>query len=110
MVAPDINPYGWLSEALESLELRRPDAPSLPEVVGPLAREARPFSLPPYTMSAPPFTGYLFESEPAVSNLDEYHQPFPAIALQFPILDEDRRMPTVAIVRDKKGSNLDIRH
>ena len=99
MVTPDIKPYGWLSEALESLEYRRPKkAPLLAEVVNPLAHEARPFSLPPYTMSDPPFKGYLFESEPAVSNLDEYHQPFPVIALQFPILNEGRRLPTVAII------------
>jgi len=101
MDAPDINLYGWLTEALESLEIGRPDAPLLSEVVGPLARAARPFSLPPYTMSDPPFTGYLFESEPSVSKLEEYRQPFPVIALQFPILDdrdENRRMPTVAII------------
>jgi hypothetical protein len=49
-------------------------------------------------MSDPPYKGYLFDSDPAVSGLDEYHQPFPVIALQFPILDTDRRVPTVAIV------------
>ncbi len=107
MIAPNINPYNWLSEAHESLKIRRPDAPLLPEVVLPLADEARPFSLPPYTMSDPPFRGYLFESEPAVTNLDEYHQPFPVIALQFPILDVGRRMPTVAIIsHDEKAEEL----
>jgi hypothetical protein len=52
-------------------------------------------------MSDPPYTGYLFESDSAVSNLEEYHQLFPVIALQFPILDdrdENRRVPTVAII------------
>ena len=101
MNAPDIKLYGWLTEAMENLENERPDAPLISEVVGPLARAAKPFSLPPYTMSDPPYTGYLFESEPAVSKLEEYRQPFPVIALQFPILDdrdENRRVPTVAII------------
>ena len=101
MEVSELKVYGWLNEALESLERGRPDAPLLSETVGPLAHAARPFSLPPYTMSDPPFTGYLFESEPAVSKLEEYHQPFPVIALQFPILDdrdENRRVPTVAII------------
>jgi hypothetical protein len=73
----------------------------LSEIIGPIARGARPFSLPPYTMSDPPFRGYLFESEPAVSHLEEYHQPFPVIALQFPILDDrdkTRRVPTVVLI------------
>jgi len=101
MEAPEIKVYGWLNKALESLEHRRPDAPLLSEIIGPIARDARPFSLPPYTMSDPPYRGYLFESEPAVSHLEEYHQPFPVIALQFPILDDrdkTRLEPTVAIV------------
>lgn len=107
MIAPTIDLYDWLNEALESLSLRRPDAPLLPEIVGPLAHEARPFSLPPYPISDPPFRGYLFESEPAVTKLDEYHQPFPVIALQFPILAEGRRMPTVAIIsHDEKAGEL----
>jgi len=99
--APVPNVYGWLNEALERLELGRSDAPLLSKVVGPLSRAARPFSLPPYTMSDPPFRGYLYESEPAVSNLEQYHQPFPVIALQFPILDdrdENSRVPTVAVI------------
>jgi len=101
MEAPKLKVYGWLNKALESLEHVRPDAPLLSEVVGPLARAARPFSLPPYIDSDPPYTGYLFESEPAVSNLEEYHQPFPVIALEFLICDdrdENRRIPTVAII------------
>lgn len=101
MDAPDINTFNWLNDALESLEIERPDAPLLSEVVGPLARAARPFYLPPYTISDPPFMGYLFESEPAVSALEEYHQPFSTMALQFLILDdrdENRRVPTVAII------------
>ena len=101
MEAPELKVYGWLNKALESLERRRPDAPFLFEIIGPIARRARPFSLPPYTMSDPPFRGYLFESEPAVSNLEEYHQPFPVIALQFPILDDRSktpRKPTVAVI------------
>ena len=101
MEAPDIKVYGWLNKALESLERKRPDAPWLSEIIGPIARDAKPFSLPPYTMSDPPYRGYLFESEPAVTNLEEYHQPFPVIALQFLILDDrdkTRRQPTVAII------------
>ncbi len=101
MKAPEFQVYNWLNEALESLEHERHDAPLLSKSVGPLARVARPFSLPPYTMTDPPYTGYLFESDPAVSKLEKYHQPFPVIALQFPILDdrdENRRMPTVAVV------------
>ncbi len=107
MIDPNSNVYGWLSEAQESLKLRRADVPLLPEIVGPIAHVARPFSLPPYTMSNPPYRGYLFDSEPAVAKLEKYHQPFPVIALQFPILDEGRRMPTVAIVsHDEKAKEL----
>ena len=98
MNTADISPYGWLTEALEVLDRGRADAPLLSEEVMPLALEARPFSLPPYEMSDPPYKGYLFESDSAVTGLDEYHQPFPVIALQFPILDTDRRVPTVVIV------------
>ena len=112
MNAPDINIYGWLTEALESLERRRPDAPLLSEIIGPIARGARPFSLPPYTMSDPPYRGYLFESEPAVSHLEEYHQPFPVLALQFPILDDrDKtpRKPTVAVIaHDEEKQELSV--
>lgn len=98
MIPAEIHPYGWLNEAKEALERGRTDVTLLSETVTPLVLEARPFSLPPYEMSDPPYKGYLFESDPAVSGLDEYHQPFPIIALQFPILDTDRRVPTVAIV------------
>lgn len=101
MESPDFTAYSWLNKALEALEHRRPDAPLLSEFVGPIARDARPFSLPPYTMSNPPYRGYLFESEPAISNLDEYHQPFPVIALQFLTLDDSDKticVPTVAII------------
>ena len=109
LVATDINLYGWLNEAQEFLERGRADAPLLSEIVAPLALEARQFSLPPYEMSDPPYKGYLFESDPAVSGLDEYHQPFPIIALQFPILDTDRRVPTVAIVsHDEEKQELVI--
>lgn len=99
--APDLTVYNWLNKALESLEHKRTDAPLLSETVGPIARDARPFSLPPYTMSDPPYRGYLFESEPAISNLDEYHQPFPVIALQFLTLDDRDKtisVPTVVVI------------
>jgi len=112
MEAPELKVYGWLNEALESLERGRPDAPLLSETVGPLTHAARPFSLPPYTMSDPPYMGYLFESEPAVSYLEEYHQPFPVIALQFPILgvlDRNRYIRTVAVVsHDEQKQELFI--
>lgn len=98
MILPDIKPYSWLDDAIECLAVPRPDAPLLTGLVGPLANEARPFSLPPYPVSDPPFKGYLFESEPAVSTLEKYRQPFPVIALQFPIVDGEYRIPTVAIV------------
>jgi hypothetical protein len=98
LIAADVNPYGWFNEAEEALDRGRADAPLLSEIAMPLSLDARPFSLPPYEMSDPPYKGYLFESDPAVTGLDEYHQPFPVIALQFPILDTDRRVPTVAIV------------
>lgn len=52
-------------------------------------------------MSDPPYRGYLFESDPAVTHLEEYRQPFPVIALQFPTLDDrDKtlRVPTVALI------------
>lgn len=98
LTGADVNPYRWLNEAEEALARSRADAPFLAEIAMPLSLAARPFSLPPYEMSDPPYRGYLFESDPAVTGLDEYRQPFPVIALQFPILDTDRRVPTVAII------------